>query len=371
MQSQFDDAVGKIYDAALDPAGWDAALSAIAGAVGAVAGFVAGLDVRKGLGAYWHSVGHTPQTQLLYNERYLTIDPTLAHIANHPGRAFACSEYLDEQAVAASRFHQEFLLPLGIRHILSGVTKAHGSTVCFFGFQRAVTQAPFSADETRFMQNLIPHLARVDDIANRINRISEEKRLAMAMLDHIDYAIVLVDQRGQICLSNQRAEKLFESKETISSIFGRIRLAHSADNDALATALRCATARDGAEPATQALEVRDARGGDNVHLIVLPIGVSSGAQTKEGQASAAIIIADARQQRSMASQVLKSSFGLTPAEIKVAMGIAHGRPPDELGCDLSISLATVKTHTQRIYQKTGVSRQVDLSRLIYGLPAVI
>ncbi|WP_342119784.1 helix-turn-helix transcriptional regulator [Pseudoduganella sp. OTU4001] len=371
MPSQFDHAVGKIYDAALDPAEWEAALSAIAGAVGAVAGFVAGLDVRKGLGAYWHSIGHTPHTQQLYNERYLTIDPTLAHIANHPGRAFACCDYLDEQAVAASRFHQEFLLPLGIRHILSGVTKSHGSTVCFFGFQRALSQEPFGAAETSFMQDLIPHLARVDDIANRIHRISEEKRLAMAMLDHIDYAIVLVDQRGQICLSNQRAEKLFESKETISSIFGRIRLARAADNEALAAALRCATACDGAEPAAQALEIGHAAGGDSVHLIVLPIGVSGSAPNGEQQASAAIIIADARQQRSMASQVLKSSFGLTPAEIKVAMGIAHGRAPDALGSDLSISLATVKTHTQRIYQKTGVSRQVDLSRLIYGLPAVI
>jgi len=37
---------------------------------------------------------------------------------------------------------------------------------------------------------------------------------------------------------------------------------------------------------------------------------------------------------------------------------------------LFLSLATIKTHTQNIYQKIGVSRQADLVRLVYGLPAL-
>jgi DNA-binding CsgD family transcriptional regulator len=61
---------------------------------------------------------------------------------------------------------------------------------------------------------------------------------------------------------------------------------------------------------------------------------------------------------------------LTAAETRVATGLAGGQTQDELSEALFTSLATVKTHTQHIYQKIGVSRQVDLVRLVYGLPAL-
>lgn len=370
MQDQFERIVGKIYDAALDADEWHGALSGIASTVGAVAGFTAGLDVRHGRGAYWYAIGHTPETQNIYNERFLTLDPTLEHIVKAPGQAFACSDYLTDAAVASSPFHQEFLIPAGIRYVLSGVTKAQGSRVNFFGFQRSVLQEPFGKAETEFMQRLIPHLARADEIANKINRISDEKRLAISMLDRIDYGILLVNHLGQICLSNQSAERWLETDATATTLFGRIRLSNPNDCDLLDKIIRT-TKIEGGDAAIQTLETKANDGTGHVRLVVLPMARNEAIQYGEEQVSAAIVISDVNQQRSMASQLLKSTYGLTPAEIKVATGLASGKTQDDLCDDLCVSLATVKTHTQRIFQKTGVSRQVDLLRLIFGLPAVL
>ena len=74
--AQLDAIIRKIYDAALDPKAWESLLSAIASAIGAVAGFYAGLDIRHGRGSFWHAVGHDPRMQALYNEHNLAIDPT-------------------------------------------------------------------------------------------------------------------------------------------------------------------------------------------------------------------------------------------------------------------------------------------------------
>lgn len=72
----------------------------------------------------------------------------------------------------------------------------------------------------------------------------------------------------------------------------------------------------------------------------------------------------------MASQLLSETYRLTRAETKVVTGLVSGKTQDELADSLCVSLATIKSHTQHIYQKTGLSRQVDLVRLVYGLPAL-
>lgn len=94
-------------------------------------------------------------------------------------------------------------------------------------------------------------------------------------------------------------------------------------------------------------------------------------QLDDDDARVVVVVSDTNQQRAMAPHVLQHSYGLTAAETRVATGLASGHTQDDLSASLFVSLATIKTHTQHIYQKTGVSRQVDLVRLVYGLPALL
>lgn len=57
-------------------------------------------------------------------------------------------------------------------------------------------------------------------------------------------------------------------------------------------------------------------------------------------------------------------FALSPAEQKVCRHLAAGRRAKEIALALGVSVATVRTHLSRIYQKTGTEGQVSLlSRL--------
>ncbi|MES2149786.1 MAG: helix-turn-helix transcriptional regulator [Pseudomonadota bacterium] len=367
---RLDSIIRKIYDAALDPTEWEALLAEITSAIGAVAGFYAGLDIRHGRGAFWYTVGHDERVASLYNEHYLSIDPTLAHIIKSPGKAFACSEYLSDADVAASRFHSEFMIPNGIRYVLSGVVSMQGSMVSFFGFQRHVSQPPFTQIETDFLQRLIPHFAKADQVAAKVSTVSDAKRLAMAVLDRMDYGIVIVNQAGHVRMTNQRAEQLLQAGEVIQSVFGRIRLTNTKDNEALCGLARNAAAGDNEEMHVGTIETTAENGNVRVRVAVLPISHAEKRQLDDDEAHVVLVLSDSNQQRAMASHVLKDSYGLTVAETKVATGLAGGQTQDELSESLFVSLATIKTHTQHIYQKIGVSRQVDLVRLVYGLPAL-
>jgi DNA-binding CsgD family transcriptional regulator len=60
-------------------------------------------------------------------------------------------------------------------------------------------------------------------------------------------------------------------------------------------------------------------------------------------------------------------YGLTAAEMRVLFAVVEISGVPEVANILGISQATVKTHLQRIFGKTGTARQADLVKLIAGL----
>lgn len=60
---------------------------------------------------------------------------------------------------------------------------------------------------------------------------------------------------------------------------------------------------------------------------------------------------------------LARMFGLTCAESRVLAHLAEDRTPAEIGSSLGVSISTVRTHLQSLFQKTGARRQPELVRL--------
>ena len=59
-------------------------------------------------------------------------------------------------------------------------------------------------------------------------------------------------------------------------------------------------------------------------------------------------------------------FDLTPAEIRVLSLLVEDSSPNQIAEQLGIGLPTVRTHLQRIRQKTGTHRFSDLTRLVFS-----
>jgi|SRR5471030_643401 len=171
-------------------------------------------------------------------------------------------------------------------------------------------------------------------------------------------------------MTNQRAEQWLQSGGVVQSLFGKIRLTDAKDNETLDGLVRAAIRGESNDIEAHTIETLGAQGGARVRIVVLPISSDEKKKLDDDDAGVAIIISDHNQQRAMAANVLQNSYGLTAAETRVATGLASGQTQDELSETLFVSLATIKTHTQHIYQKIGIGRQVDLVRLVYGLPAL-
>jgi len=66
-------------------------------------------------------------------------------------------------------------------------------------------------------------------------------------------------------------------------------------------------------------------------------------------------------------ELIRSLFDLTPAEARVARGLAAGQTVKVMAADSGTSTNTVRTHVNAVLAKTGYSRQSDVVALLNGL----
>jgi DNA-binding CsgD family transcriptional regulator len=65
--------------------------------------------------------------------------------------------------------------------------------------------------------------------------------------------------------------------------------------------------------------------------------------------------------------MLRNLYGLTNSEADIALRVANGQGLAPISDDLSVSIATVKTHLQHVFDKTDTHRQAELVRLLTAL----
>jgi DNA-binding CsgD family transcriptional regulator len=348
--------VEDVYKASLDKNIWGKLLKTIISEIGASAGFYAGLDVRSGRGRYWYAEGHDLRIQKLYNEVYLERDPTLREILRNSEvvNLFGANEF--NNIPDYKKFHQEFLLPHGLGPILSAVISRQGSIFSFIGFQRKLGESDFSKDNANFVQALLPHLKLGDTIAAKLATLSDARKLLMTALDRIEHGIVLIDEKGYINLTNKNAEKMLEEGNIIQANFGRIKFI-GLDETVIQREI-------GAISATKSSFLQTPH---NVSIKILPASTEY-EDIGEGGFKGFIVFISTTASRNAAENDLKKIYSLTNTEVKILEKLAAGLKIEEICSTFSISMSTVKTHLQHIFQKTGVNRQVDLVRIYYEVP---
>jgi DNA-binding CsgD family transcriptional regulator len=82
---------------------------------------------------------------------------------------------------------------------------------------------------------------------------------------------------------------------------------------------------------------------------------------------ALVLIIDPEDESAPAAALLRRLYHLTEAEAEVALHVMHGADLTQSSDELSISLTTVRTHLQHVFDKTDTHRQAELVRLLLAL----
>jgi DNA-binding CsgD family transcriptional regulator/PAS domain-containing protein len=362
--------IGRIYDCAVDPTRWAETIDAIRAELGFA---TASLDLFT-----------LPQGEILLNimanipepyaERMLRFGPQIADIWG--GGDTLINLPLDEPAVLSRvrpdleglwrhPMYVEWAEPQGINDILAlWLARDDGATgVIAFGWPAAA--GDIGERELRTARILLPHLQR----AAAINRLLDLAALQQAsfdsLFDTLSVPIVLVDETLAIIHANHAALTVLAEGDPLRARGDTLAAAEPCVSRALAVAVRAASDQASMEREGLGIPVRRRTGGVGA-LYVLPLRGEVRAAARQPArrlAVAAVFVAQTATPPKASTDLVAALFGLTRAEARVFASIAAGATVAATADLLCVQESTVKTHLIRLYNKTGLRRQVDLVRM--------
>ena len=118
--------IGDVYDAALDPAHWPAAIDQVARFVGGSAAALYSKDAARRSGEFYYDNNRTdPQSRRLYREQYAQLDPTtIGHVFAEIDQPMATEDLIPYNDYVETRFYQEWARPQGFAFGVSALSRS-------------------------------------------------------------------------------------------------------------------------------------------------------------------------------------------------------------------------------------------------------
>lgn len=226
---------------------------------------------------------------------------------------------------------------------------------------------PFlTTERAELVTALIPHLEQALRTEKQLEELKRDVTELTSAIDCIHQAVLVVGPGAVVSHCNSSAFSLLHGADGLAVRSDRLR-AYRSDVDcalqrAVATALGMADG--GARCGTSVLCPRPS--GEQAYVThVFPFPASG--HRDGAQPRALIVIADPASRPQPPKEMLRKLFGLTNGESDVALRVARGQGLAPISDELSVSLATVKTHLQHVFDKTDTHRQAELVRLLTAL----
>jgi DNA-binding CsgD family transcriptional regulator len=214
---------------------------------------------------------------------------------------------------------------------------------------------------------LVPHLRRALLIGKVIDLKTVEAAALADSLDMLASGMFLVDATGHIVHANASGQAIMAEGKLLRAPSGRLGAIDPAADQALLDSFTAAEGGDAAVGRKGLAMPLKSRDGERYVANVLPLtsGARRKARTSYG-AVATVFINRAALDLPSPPEAIAKEFQLTAAELRVLFAVVEVGGVAEVAEVLGISEATVKTHLQHLFGKTGTSRQADLVKLVAG-----
>lgn len=220
-------------------------------------------------------------------------------------------------------------------------------------------------DEDPSVQS-IRDLAHSEDIARLLSRSDEDPGADRQLRRDIGW--IVLSAQGRVIAANPAAQAVIENG------LGQLRLGDApafsdpANGEALTRALGQARGLAGGRIILKLQ--RDAEEGPRFAYLIPARDLSGGVGPAELANDAFAVVFPAIEETGRLWAAMRESFGLTAAEVRLAVKLRDGRTLKEAADELEVSVNTVRNQLRAIFDKMGLNRQSDLIRALTELSAV-
>lgn len=375
-RAKFSDLVHQIYAASAEPGMWPQTVAAVAQSLGAIQAILFTPYFGPGNGGLLFPWRVEEGDLIRYGTKYREYD-LWAQAAQRKGFLTDCTVALDEELVPQAElldsiYYREFLSPMGIGRLCSGVIfgGAPGLPTTVLSTYKAPDE-PFLREDKELMSLLVPHLSRSLGLMHRLNHARYQVESLHGALNRLNVGVFLLNQALEVSFANSAAQEVLARGDGLSLYmqrklagqgqrkFKKIRLeTWLADLVAMSVETR--------SKFTETFEA--ARTDVNSSYSIQCCSLAPGDPLLTGDGARFVVfVTDPKRVEIPKPEQLQAYFGLTAAEARVTYALMHGGTYKEVAKTQGVSDETVRTQIRSVFAKTGIGDKASLTRLVFSL----
>ena len=361
------DAIGAIYDCAVDPERWNATIQQILALCDSSGCGICVHDLKNVQNDRLFEVGYDPDFSRLLSARFKENPYVASAMIAQVGDVMTLDSVCNDQELIETRFYKEVLKPYGYFHFIAVIALKNGGRFASLHAGRMLEAPRYGERETSLFELLSPHICRALAISDILDIKTLHSNVLEATLDGLASGVYLTRRDGQVVYMNAAAERQVKTGNALRIVDNRLVPTDSETRATIAKAI--------SEAASD--ETGIASGG---HSLAIPSDTAAGyvatlLPVERGRrqsimapfaASVAIFAQDPARVPIMPGEAFARLYNLTAAELRVLLALAQGLAAREAADMLGVGEPTVRTHVQRMFSKTGTSRQAELLQLLQG-----
>lgn len=271
-------------------------------------------------------------------------------------------ELLDTGQRMQPGFYSEVVQPGDIGDIIGTNFIRHGNQLAHFRLGRARLAGRYTHEDKELCQLILPHLHRSWERGSRTARNAAWKAVLSEALQMLGAGVILINGDREILDANSTAlETIDAHRALLSAANGRLRMHRQEDERQLEDALGRIV--DHPTAGTHSFGIDTSAGSRRLHFVCRRMPDT---EFFEARPCMVLFIRDDRPPRPVALQTLRTLFGLTTAEARIACGLIDGLSMTQIAVQGGISRNTAYAYLKSAFGKLGVSQQSALVSHVLG-----
>jgi len=351
--------VDRIYEAAVVAPEWPSLLSEFAVHIGGFMGMI--FTSNPGKTAWVTSPGYEDRFERYIASGFSAQDPRISRAIERGlvGQMVSDLDLFTPDEIANDPMYQYFRTR-GAGWAVGCMFNVPSGDAIVLSFERAQSLGPYDRATIDYTDRFRPHFARAALMAARLGL--ERIRAATDALKSIGLAAAVTGFNKKIISANSLFQELMPSQ--VQDRRDRVRLTHPGSDQLLANALD-EIARKGNYASILSIPVPARE--DRPAFVLHTVPIRRPASDIFTNAHCLLVATPLTRKEAPPVALLQGLFDLTPAEARVAHGLAGGDTLTELAPQFGVEVSTLRVQLKSVFTKTGLSRQSDLVALLSGI----
>lgn len=363
-QQELSHLIGSLYDAAADPNLWGPFLQKLARSTKARSALLLMHNASQGVYTISRSWGVDPVAMRLYQEHFSSLDVWAQRGLAKPAGVVCNSEELStREEIETTEIYNDLCIPFGMNYGMFGVIENSPSRWASVSLFRDEAGTAFQTPELDILKFLDSHMRRAFSLHFHFSELKARSSGLEKALDMLPTGLIFFGADGRIVFMNRSASGLVSRSDGLLATRKGLEAERMCESLLLTKTVQAAVSNsNGVGLFGDGVLRVSRRTKPPLQMVVSPIRDNS-IDTSQPIKAVAFVL-DPLQHTRPTQDILRTLFGLSPAECRVALLLGDGRSPREISQTVGVSFNTVRSQLKSIFAKTGVKRQSELVRLL-------